>query len=138
MNTLLVKIRNDLQTARQAHNKVQSALISTLVGEIETDAKNKIETNDKYIVKKLKMYVSNIETYYEKYSDEAKAKADTELQWLKGILSLVPAEPEKLSTDELHAIVQNFNTVGECFAHLKQNYAGRFDGSVVTQYFKSK
>ncbi len=133
---LYAKIKADYMSARKAGNdansKVLKALLSTFIGELTTAEKSGVKIDDASIVKKARVYISNIESYISNYSDEAKVSANIELEYLNSLI------PQQLTEAEIKLIVSKYDAIGPLMAYMKSNYAGRYDGSLVNRLFSSK
>lgn len=126
---LYTKIKADYLAARKSQNKVLKDLLSTFIGELTTDEKNGKTITDEVIIKKLKVYINNIDSFFDKCSEEAQAVALKEKEYLS---SLIPAQ---LTESEIVEIIKPFTDIKSLMSYMSTNYAGRYDGKLVNRLF---
>lgn len=133
---LYQRLKSDFLQARKDkdkdNNKVLRSLLSTLVGEISTAEKDGVKIDDQYIVKKARVYISNIDSFLPKYTEAAKSVALTERAYLESLI------PSQLTEDEIKAIVANFTDIKSLMAFMSATHAGRYDGKLVNRLFSQK
>lgn len=129
-------IKEDFKEARVAGNKLASGLLSTVVGEIENKAKmvdGMKQVAEESVVSTLKTFIKNVDTFKDNVTDTVThAKLMAEKQILEKYL------PSQLSEDELRDIFASIDhsNMGIMMKHLKDNYSGRYDGSVASKVAK--
>jgi uncharacterized protein len=135
--TLLNTIKAASLTARKARKTDEAALLSTLMGEIETLAKaGRGELTDAVVVTVIKKFIKNIDQVIEVVEPNSIGgqNAIKEKQLLEAFL------PKQLSEQELQALIDDMGctNIGDAMKLLKQNYAGTYDGAMASKILKAK
>jgi uncharacterized protein YqeY len=128
---LIDQIKADQLAARKERRALAAALLTTLLGEVGIVAKNagRTDATDEEVIATVKKFIKNNESI----PDGARnvTSHDAELHTLEEYL------PKQLTRDELVAIkaTGTFANKGEWMKHLKENYAGRYDGKLASEVF---
>lgn len=136
--SLINRIREDQLIARKAKNDISRSLLTTLIGESTTAAKNKgLEqpTDDDVIAIIRKFLKGNTEVQVHLSDEIDLAIARTEAFLLNAYL------PQQMSELALRAYIESLvssgtNTVGGIMAELKKNYSGLYDGKLASTIIK--
>jgi uncharacterized protein YqeY len=133
-DNLMIKLKSEFLHARKEKDTFKVGIFSSLIGDLESKAKgsSKVEINDSYIVKTIKVYISNIEQYKSKYTGERLTNAERELEILNSLI------PQQLCESELLAYVNQFNTLPELMKYMTANHNGLYDGKKIAMLFNSK
>lgn len=123
------KLKSDFLSARKSKDQVLKDLLSTLIGELSTDEKDGTVITDEIVIKKLKVYINNIDSFFDKCNEQAKIVATLEREYLS---SLVPAQ---LTESEITELVQPFADIKSAIMFMKTNYAGRYNGKFINSLF---
>lgn len=147
-------ILDDYNKARVDRAQIETRLLSTLIGDAQTKAKNRgVEfLSDQDMVALVKSYIANIRTTTEALGSNEGTEYDPdrvhslfvmnyELSVLSGYL------PKQLSEPELTTIITDYVnakklegakvTLGDVMAYLKGYYAGQYDGKVASTIAKT-
>lgn len=115
-------------------SKRSASFLTTLIGELETDLKNGKPPTEGAVIAKIKKVISNNkETINLMKLDPSKAaifiSENEVLGWYL---------PKQLTEAELHHImgVLAATNIGQIMGHLKENYAGQYDGKVASKVAK--
>lgn len=133
---LFQQIKDDQLVARKTKQKVKISLLTTLLGELETDMKGKglTEVSDELVVAKVKKFIKGLEEVVRvsELGSDAQATALIEDQILQ------PYLPKQLTEGELTDIIKASGTdnMGKAMGYLKQNYAGLYDGKLASTIAK--
>lgn len=133
MSEIFKQIRADQLQARKNKDVIATALLTTLIGEIErmsaNDAKKGATVDDARVIDKTKTMVNSVELSLQHADD--KSRFLTELDILKSYL------PSMMSDDELRSEISRLKNegkqVGEIMAYLNANYTGRFDRKTASE-----
>ena len=129
---MINRLKADRMTARKEGAKIKSNILTTLVGEVETNLKRDPKFD---VIALIKKFVKNNEETIKSLGD-IDSNVDnilkTEIQILSEYL------PKQLTVDEIRAIIIDISKVtdgniGMIMKHFKENYSGRYDGSVVAK-----
>ena len=127
---LLDQIKQDQLAARKAKNKVVASILTTLIGELETQSKGKgIDLHDATVLSVVKKFKVNIAfTLAKAPSDDLRIELET----------LSKYEPQQLSEIELKFIIDEFvndgfNSIAKIMTKLKECYAGKYDGALAAK-----
>lgn len=134
MSDILTKIKADMLTARKARDTEAVKAFSTLIGEIELIGKKAGNViNDELVIATVKKFIVNLEENLEHtVSPEGKADVVTEIELLEVYL------PTQMTEGQLQDIIAHLEpaNMGEAMKHLKECYAGRYDGKLASQVVK--
>lgn len=126
MSTLLTALKTEVMKARKSGDKARSNVGLVLIGEIETDTKRSgKDLTDEQLVAKVKKLIESNKEMIGYTQDRTKLDVlEQENAFLETFL------PKQLSDDELTDIIKasGLDNIGAIMGHLKQNYAGQFDG----------
>lgn len=129
---LIDTIKADQRSARMARNAVSANLLTTLLGEVGTVAKNagREQPTDEEVTALLKKFVKNTQEMI-KLADSDTSRA--ELAILESYL------PKQLTTDEIKKILITAAVAnkGAAMKFLKENYNGQYDGKAAAEAFDS-
>ncbi len=138
--SLFKKIQADQLAARKAKRKYTTTLLTTLIGELMTDAVGKangaVVISDSTVVAKVKKFTKSLKEVHAAYvaMDSGKAAlAELELDILAAYL------PKQLTDEELTVILKECGAtlVSSAMGFLKENYAGLYDGRAASTIAKS-
>ena len=125
---MLKRIRTERATYRKNKETLNAEILTTLIGEIETEEKrNGIIFSDDDVIKVVQKFIKNI--------NQTLAIHPTDiLKYEKAFLEKYL--PKQLSEEELKIIASDFKIVGEYMKFLKQNYSGKYDSKFAMEVFK--
>lgn len=138
MTTLHNKLIDDLKAARFQRDDMKRNVLTTLIGELDTNAKRTGKAvTDEQAVATVKKFVENAKFTMSKLSPEVELyKAyEKESALLAGYLPKQMSEAE-LTGAVLAFIGEGFTTMGEVMAQLKYKYAGLYDGKMASAVVK--
>lgn len=122
---ILNQIRSDYLTYRKSRDTVAVALLSTLIGEIQTKEKVSGVMDDAAVVAVIKKFIDGVnESVDHSGSTDTTAR---ELTILNGYM------PKQLTVAEIQAILTSVSITdqGPAQRHMKQFYAGLYNGKDV-------
>ena len=131
---MIDKLRADRMQARKDGAKIKTSILTTLLGEVETNLKRDPKFD---VIKLIKKFVKNNEETLERATDKVAINIlKTEIQILSEYL------PKQLTEDDIRVIISDINkseinNIGIIMKHFKENYSGRYDGSVVSKIIKT-
>ena len=136
--SLIATIKADQLAARKARNQITSSLLTTLIGEATTVAKNagrELPSDDEVTAIIRKFLKGNAEVQAHLTDDADVAVAKTEAAILSGYL------PTQLSEDQLREVVKAIvaggaANVGAVMGQLKAKHAGLYDGKMASTIVK--
>jgi uncharacterized protein YqeY len=131
----LQNLKDEQLEARKARNTVKSSLLTTLLGELDTDAKRSGKDADiSAVVRKfMKNVLENISIAGDRRDSDWLDKLELEREILEGYL------PKQLSQDQLELYLKQaianhgFDNKGSLMKHLKDNFAGQYDGKLAAE-----
>lgn len=131
------RIKSDRLVARREKNKEVSSILTTLIGEIESDVigNTKIkEITDDVVIAKIKKFSKSLNELLSKLDKDSPA-AELPNYELKILNSYLPSQ---LTEDELRAIIidSGLTNIGEIMKMLKSNHSGLFDGKMASSIIK--
>jgi len=134
---LLDDIRKDMFNAKKDKDMLKANLLSTLFSEMFNITKSGKPYTDEDFTKIVKKFVKNIdETIALDIPAEKKENLLKEKVILEGYL------PKQLSKEEIEKIVTEMAGSGkqmkDIMQHFKENYAGMYDGRLVSETVKAK
>lgn len=138
MTTLYDKLISDLKAARFQRDDMKRNVLTTLIGELDTNAKRTGKpVTDEQAVATVKKFVENAKFTLSKLSPEVELyKAyEQEAILLRSYLPLQMSEAE-LTGAVLAFIGEGFTTMGEVMSQLKYKYAGLYDGKMASTVVK--
>lgn len=148
----LEKLRGDLLTARKARDEVAVGVLNPLLGEASMIGKNagNRESTPEEVQRTVKKFLDNARETQAMLAKQPPApgtgltgeftplnKLNAEIRILEGYM------PRQMSEDELRAVVTEFKAanpdakMGDYMAHLKQGYAGQYDGKLASGVVKA-
>lgn len=131
---LFEKIKEDRMTARKDHDRAVSSVLTTLVGELESQSKRTgLEITNDLVIQTCKKFIFNntetmkliiSETKYDDLADENNA--------------LEKYLPMQLTNDQITSIINTLavKNLKVIMQHFKDNYPGQFDGKNVATISK--
>lgn len=138
---LIKTIKADQLQARKNRDKIATSLLTTLIGEADTAAKNKgVELlDDASTIALIQKFLNNIQIVFDASGHNETAQKEMDL--LKAYL------PTKLTDAELESEIKKFITglrgtvpdnklMGEVLKSLKSSYPGRYDGATASALVK--
>ncbi len=135
MQQILV-IKSHQLEARKLRNELEASLLTTLIGEAETIAKNsgKELISNEELAALIKKFVKGIDFVLSSTATEtAKEKAKEEKKILESYL------PRQLTKEDLCTIMtvhSGFPNQGSFMKFLKDNYSGQYDGKMASEIYK--
>jgi uncharacterized protein YqeY len=150
---LLAQIKTEYLAARKARETDKVALLSTLIGEIETLAKaGKGEMTDAVVVTVVKKFIkNNVEAsaaVLNSLPDGVSMKEAAEPYHKIGVLNaerkiLEAFLPKQLTEAEISSLIDlmiasGAKDVGDCMKLLKTGHAGTYDGAVASRLLKAR
>jgi uncharacterized protein YqeY len=134
MSDTLTLIRSKFLESRKARDTETSAFLSTIIGEIESNAKMidgvKVVTEEG-TVKVLKSFEKKVVEFLLVVPENAKSLREREI--IESFL------PKQLSETEILDILEKSGTekvMGSLMKYLKDNYAGSYDGKTASKVVK--
>jgi len=131
---LFEKVKQDRMSARKAKNETTISVLTTLVGELEGQAKRiGSDVTDEMVIQTCKKFMlNNTETLKLSITTEVSDRLSSENETLRIYL------PIQLTESALRAIVSELNAanLGEIMKHLKDNYSGQYDGKMASAVAK--
>lgn len=121
--------------ARKYRNSIKAALLTTLLGELDTESKRSGKDADvaAFVKKFMKNVAENMEIARERRDSNWLLVLQTEFDILESYL------PKQLNRTELTAILatailkQSLNNKGSVMKYLKDNFAGQYDGKLASE-----
>lgn len=138
--TLIAGIKLDQLRARKARNSVPVALLTTLLGELQTLAKNagKEEPTEAEAVAVIKKFLKNNEVARNAASSSDNQVYKEELETEKLILEHYL--PKQMSEEELRTLIADFadqgKDIGDAMKTLKVQFSGMYDGGLASKLMK--
>jgi uncharacterized protein YqeY len=134
MSETLTKLRIEFLDRRKARDTETAAFLSTIIGEIESNAKMvdgmKVVTEED-VVKVLKSFEKKTVEFLNIVPDSAKSLKEKEI--IESFL------PKQLTEQEILDIITQSGTdknMGAMMKYLKDNYAGTYDGKTASKVVK--
>lgn len=135
--TTLQQLKNDQLEARKNRDTIKSSLLTTLLGELDTDAKRSgKEPDTTAIVRKFMKNVQeniSIAIAGDRRDSDWLDKLEVEREILESYL------PKQLSQDQLESYLtkalvhDGLNNKGSLMKYLKDNFAGQYDGKLAAE-----
>lgn len=124
--SLIKQLKSDQLESRKQHNTLKTSILTTLLGELQTEAKSKqCEVYDEMVFAKVKKFISNNKECQDAVVDEQAREALTlENDILSGYL------PTQMTALEIRAIIEDSGAknIGEAMKFLQNNFNGKYDG----------
>lgn len=140
--SLLQTIKSDSLAARKSRDTATATALTTLIGELETAAKNSgHEPSDAEVIAAIKKTIKNLDESIRVASAHGNhttaERLNDELKLFEKYL------PKQLSGDELEdiidlAIASGAKSVGDVMKLLKTSHAGLYDGALASTILKTK
>jgi hypothetical protein len=131
---LFEKVKQDRMSARKTKNESAISVLTTLVGELESQAKRVgTDITDDTVVQTCKKFIlNNNETLKLSVTTEVSERLTAE----NAVLSIYL--PSQLTEQDLRSIITSLNTknLGEIMKHLKDNYSSQYDGKIASSVAK--
>lgn len=140
--TLLTQIKADQLAARKAKDGEKASLLTTLIGEIDTELKRSGKVDELAIVKKfLKGVNENLVIAGDRRDSDWCDRLDKEKEILEAY------QPKQLTKEEIDSYLTQAvlhdgleKNKGAIMKYLKDNFAGKYDGkmaaSIVDEFLK--
>lgn len=134
MKSLMEQIKEKQLEARKA-SSVEASLLTTLMGESSMIGKNagNRETTDQEVIQVVKKFIKNIDetiSALKKFNKDT-AQFENERKVLEQFL------PLQLSENYLVHIAQGMPNMPAFMKHLKENFAGQYDGKMASTVAKT-
>ena len=133
--SLYLQIKNDQIEARKKNDAVKKNLLTTLLGEVTTSAKDAHggTPNDQEMIAFLKKFMNNIDLLLSHSPGNYQAVLEKAI--------LVRYLPKQMSEEEISNEIRKFDLtdpkiVGTIMTHFKNNFAGTYDGKLVSELIK--
>lgn len=132
---LFLQVKKEQLEARKTKDKIKATLLTTLLGELQTEMKSRgVEATDEMVIAKCKKFLKGNEELIKTCipGDDRYIEANIEKQILESFL------PKQLTEDELRNIIvaTGLNDVGQIMKFLKENHAGQYNGKLASQVAK--
>lgn len=132
--SLINEIKTRQIAARKASDSKQASLLTTLLGEAAMVGKNAgRETTDAEVVAVVKKFIKNVDETIAALEARNQLSADyhVEREILEQFL------PQQLSETALRAVAEGQTDMPSFMKHLKENFAGQYDGKLAAAVAKS-
>jgi uncharacterized protein YqeY len=135
---LYVQVKKDQLTARKEKDKAKASLLTTLIGELDSDvtgkSTTKVEVTDAMVVAKIKKFVKSLDALVLLLGSNGPKQTEA----LMEISILAVYLPKYLTEGELTEIIKSFDTtnMGTVMKLLKEQYAGLYDGKLASKIAK--
>lgn len=133
--SLYLKVKNDQVEARKANDGVKKNLLTTLLGEASTIAKDSHggTPSDQEMIATMKKFMNNIDLLLSHSPGNYQAILEKSI--------LVRYLPKQMSEEEITKEIKKFDLtdpkiVGIIMTHFKTNFAGTYDGKLVSDLIK--
>ena len=142
---LIEKIKSDMIAAKKEGYKSKASILSTLYAEAVAVGKNNgnRQTTDAEVITVIKKFLKGIEETFDALGIPKGATSLPVEAQAAGHEMLILAEylPKQLVREELEDIIgaqhRAGKNMGEIMKHLKENYAGLYDGKMASEIAKS-
>jgi uncharacterized protein len=140
MTTIHEQVKLDLKHARKTKNKFTLGVLTTLLGLLDLSAKvidNIKIVSDEDSIKVIKSYIKGLE----EISSVARTTEEFETNQAELVI-LQSYLPKQLSVEDLQSEIENLAkthtefSIRSVMSHLKDNFAGLYDGKTATEIFK--
>lgn len=137
--TLLDQIKRDHLNFRKQRDRINTQVLTTLIGEIEGEAKKGTHTVDQIVTSKLKKFVKDIKFTLE-HSAPTDEQRDALLQEMDTLNNYLP---RVMTEDQLSKVVAGIiktldnPNIGSVMKELKQSHDGAYDGRMASTIVKS-
>lgn len=132
--TLMDNIKARQLAARKAGDSAQASLLTTLVGEAAMVGKNAgRETSDQEVVAVVKKFIKNIDETI----SALQARGQPFDQYSAERAILEQFLPVQMSEDTLQTLAKSQKDMPSFMKHLKENYAGQYDGKMASTVAKA-
>lgn len=129
------KIKADALQARKDKDRLKADLLTTVIATAQMSAKNDSnrEMNESDLLKALKQFLKSVNENLKIAPAEQKEQYEIEKNIIESYL------PSQLTEQELEKIISDsgLDNIGAVMKHLKENYEGRYDGSLAAKVTKS-
>ncbi len=139
--SLVTTIKNLQKESRIAHNKEETSLYTTLLGEVLAVGKNagNRETTDQECIAIIKKFIKNLSEFNRALIEhEGCTEQETYQKNCREIYLLDDLLPIQLGEIDLKAILKAFPdyTLSDFMRNLKTNWSGQYDGALASKVFK--
>ena len=137
MTSLINRIKVEQLQARKARLSVETALLTTLLGEASMPGKNdgNRDSTDAEVIATIKKFIKNI--------DSLPVEARTEVSAVEKIL-LESFLPKQMTLDQLTFAIEKCLSaepgiqMGGVMSHLKRSFDGQYDAGLASKLIKEK
>lgn len=141
--SLIKTIQKDYLAARYAKDTLKSNLLSTLLGEAQAigkDAGNR-DATDAETVAVIKKFIKNAEITSQAALASIQTNKMASIQNAANEIKILTTYlPQQLSEEDVKLIIarraNEGDNMGQVMNHFKENYAGQYDGKMVSTYAK--
>lgn len=134
---LISVIKSHQLEARKLRNELEANLLTTLIGEADTIAKNsgQVMIGNPELEALIRKFLKGINFVLESpASEETKSKAQREKEILEAYL------PQQLTKEEIAKIISdrifNGDNKGKAMLYLKDNHKGQYDGKMASDVYE--
>ena len=130
---MLSKLKDDVKQFRKNRDSKSVQILQTVIGELDTKQKNGEVIDDPKVYKILETFIKNNNMTISMTQDSTRIDS---LNFENDLLSKYL--PINLSESEIDLIISdnNFGSIKEGMDYFKSNYAGRYDGGLVSRKLK--
>ena len=141
--SLLSRIKDDLNTARKAKDRIDIRVLTTLYSEAAKEGKDKgnRESTDIEVIKVVTTFIKNAKEMLGHLEDEDdKAVFEDEIETYQTYI------PPQMSKEELTSVIANImevaegdviSNIGIVMKHLSANYNGKYDGKLASEIVRA-
>lgn len=138
MSAIFNKIKAEWLEARKGRLELKSSVLNTVVSDISLIGKNEArETTDEDCIAVVKKHLKGVDETIRIINNGTPSTRSMEsLVFERDVLTAVL--PSQLGPDETRKIIEQnqITTIKDAMAFFKHHYAGRFDGKLVSGYFR--
>lgn len=136
--SLIDRLKSEMREARLARDTKDVTFFSTIIGELEGKAKLKKPVEAQVVTDE--EVIAYAKRYIQTNLDNIRlAKTIEEVQFLEQENAyLSQFVPDELTENQIKDVIlsNEFFNIGQFMQHMKQHYAGRYDGKLATEIFK--
>jgi hypothetical protein len=135
MVSSIQRVRADRLQSRKDRQTASVATLTTLLGELETDAKSAgvVDISDDYVVAKCKKFIKSLEETSSLISDDAtRSLIASEIALLSTYI------PSQMDSDTIthHIRGSGATNMGEAMKYMKATFSGQYDGVLASSLAK--
>ena len=130
---LLEKLKADQLAARKAKDANKASLLTTVVGEIETDSRRTGKpTTDADVMATIRKFLKGVDENIRIYSDYRDGE-NSDRCWAEKTI-LESYLPTQMSDEQLKEVLRaQLTNKGAMMKFLKENFSGQYDGKLASQ-----